>query len=114
MIFNHFFFRENRRSFLLFRCWQNSGVSGSLVTISSYFSPGMFPEADFRYTTSLVGLTKLEPLGSCQFDFQNFFRKKRIEVGKGVWKSGDVKTCSYLFLGRHLTEHIPFWLSFGA
>ena len=55
MIFNHFFFRENRRSFLLFRCWQNSGVSGSLVTISSYFSPGMFPEADFRYTTFLGG-----------------------------------------------------------
>ena len=44
----------------------------------------MFPKADFRYTTILVGLRKLEPLGSCQFDFQNFLRKKRIEVGKGV------------------------------
>ena len=47
------FFKENQRSFLLFRCWQNSGVSGSLLTISSYFSPGMFLEADFRYTTFL-------------------------------------------------------------
>ena len=55
MVFNPFFFRENRRSFSFFRCWQNSGVSGSLLTISSYFSPGMFPEAAFRYTTFLGG-----------------------------------------------------------
>ena len=76
-----------------------------------YRPRGMLAEANFRYTTILAGFTNLGHSGSCQCVLRNSLLEQRIQVRKGVWKSGNVKTGSYSFLGSRLTERIPFSLS---